>query len=170
MRTFLTLVPDSSTALAIHKWSELCWSGLHKRIPVQNYHVTLSFLGDTDDRALQKLSVVLDGFNHEPIELKLNDVGYWAEPGVLWLGTDKVPDSLVSLQKKCRQAANRIGARGSTKRYQPHITLARKITVPPEAALLEPDFLFTANSMELWSSVRESHGARYSTLADWPLR
>jgi len=169
MRTFLTLVPDPPTALAIHKWCELCWPGLQRRIPVQNYHITLSFLGDTDDRALQKLSEVLDDFNHEPIELQLNDVGYWAESGVLWLGSDAVPDSLVALQKKCRQAANRIGARGSAKRYQPHITLARKITIPPAAALLEPDFQFTASSLELWSSVRDSQGARYGTLAGWQL-
>jgi len=170
MRTFLTLVPDQSTALAIHKWCELCWSGLHRRIPVQNYHITLAFLGDTDDRALQRLSEVLDGFDHSSVNLMLNEVGYWSEPGVLWLGSDVVPETLTSLQKKCRQAANRIGARGSARQYQPHITLARNVTVPPAAALLEPDFLFTANSMELWSSVRDSQGARYSTLAEWPLR
>ena len=169
MRTFLTLVPEQSTALAIYKWCELCWPGLQRRIPVQNYHLTLAFLGDTDDRALQKLSEVIDDFNHEPIQLKLNDVGYRAELGVLWLGSDAVPDSLVALQKKCRLAANRIGARGSARQYQPHITLARKITVPPVAALLEPDFLFTAHSVELWGSVRGSQGAMYSTLAQWQL-
>ena len=170
MRTFLTLVPDQSTALAIHKWCELCWPGLQRKIPVQNYHITLAFLGDTDDRALQQLSEILESFKHEPIELNLNDVGYLADPEVLWLGSESVPDSLVLLQKKCRQAANRIGARASAKRYRPHITLARKVVVPPVAALLEPEFQFTASSLELWSSVRDSKGARYSTLAEWPLR
>ncbi len=136
---------------------------------MQNYHITLAFLGDTDDRALQKLSEILEDFKHEPIELNLNDVAYQAAPEVLWLGSDQVPDSLVSLQKKCRQVANRIGARASSKRYRPHVTLARRVVVPPTAALLEPEFLFTSSSLVLWSSTLSSQGARYSTLAEWQL-
>lgn len=168
MRTFLTLVPDARTALAIHQWSELCWPGLLRRIPVQNFHLTVAFLGDTDDRALQTLAEVFDGFEHQPINVTLDQVGYWTDSEVLWLGSRKVPEALSTLHAKCRSAANRVGAKGGAKRYQPHITLARKVVAPP-AALIEPDFAFTAETLELWSSVRETKGARYSTLASWRL-
>lgn len=169
MRTFLTLAPDASTALAIHKWCELCWPGLQRRIPVQNYHITVAFLGDTDDRALQRLSEVLDDFDHAPIDIGLNEVGFWPDSEVLWLGCSTVSDSMVSLHKKCRLAANRIGAQGGSKRYHPHLTLARKVNVPPPAALIEPEFAFTADALELWSSVRKSQGAAYTTVASWQL-
>jgi len=167
MRTFLTLAPDASTALAIHKWCELCWPGLQRRIPVQNYHITVAFLGDTDDRSLQRLSELFDDFDHAPFEISLNQVGFWLDSEVLWLGCDTVSDSMTSLHRKCKLAANRISAKGGPKQYQPHLTLARKVNVPPPAALMDPEFTFTADALELWSSVRKPQGAAYSTLASW---
>ena len=169
MRTFLTLVPDAVTALAIDKWCGLCWPALVRRIPVQNYHMTVAFLGDTDDTALQMLAEIQDNFSHPSFDMQLDEVGFIADSGLLWLGSKTVPDQLESLQKKCVQAANRIGCRGSTKNYRPHITLARKAGSPPAAALIDPDFSFTAERLELWSSVRTPDGARYSTLTSWPL-
>lgn len=169
MRVFLTVVPDVQTALAINRWCELCWPSSGRKIPVQNYHLTLAFLGDADEGALQKLSEIFDNFNHSALTIQLNKVGYWSHTDVLYLGSDFVDSSLQSLHEKCRQAANRIGARGSAKRYEPHITLARKLLIPPPPPLVEPDFSFVATSLELWSSVRESKGASYSTLASWNL-
>ena len=169
MRTFLTLVPDVSTALAIDKWCALCWPALMRRIPVQNYHMTVAFLGETDEAALQSLAEILDGFSHPTIDIQLDEVGFFADSGLLWLGSRAVPDQLVSLQKKCVKAANRIGCRGSAKNYRPHITLARKAASPPAAALIDPYFRLSARRLELWSSVRTPDGARYNTVASWPL-
>ncbi len=169
MRTFLTIAPDYETSLAINRWSELCWPVLERRIPVQNYHLTIAFLGDTDDTALQKLSEILSDFSHSSFTLVLNQIGYWPDTNVLWLGPKSVPDELTALHKKCKQAANRIGARAGGKSYQPHLTLARKLIVPPGSALLAPEFLFKATALELWSSVREAKGARYDTVASWAL-
>ncbi len=169
MRAFLTVVPDVQTALAITRWCDLCWPSGGRKIPVQNYHLTLAFLGDVDESALQKLSEIFENFNHSALKIQLNKVGYWSHTDVLYLGSDAVDAGLQSLHEKCRQAANRIGARGSAKRYEPHITLARKLVMPPPPALVEPDFSFEATSLELWSSVREAKGAHYSTLASWNL-
>ncbi len=169
MRTFLTIAPDHDTALAINRWSGLCWPALDRKIPVQNYHITVAFLGDTDDNALQKLSEILDDFSHPSFELTLNEIGYWPDSDVLWLGPTHAPDELNALHKKCKQAANRVGARAGGRRYHPHMTLARKLITPPGSALLAPDFVFKVAALELWSSVREAKGARYDTLASWRL-
>ena len=169
MRTFLTLVPDVDLALEIEKWCRLCWPAHERRIPVQNYHITVVFLGETDDNALQKLADLLENFNHQSFQLHLNKVGYWPDANVLWLGTDEVPDALVEMHKVCRRTVNRLGVRGGGKRYEPHVTLAKKFSTPPASALFEPDFLFRVQSLQLWSSVRDSAGARYETLASWML-
>ena len=169
MRTFLAIAPDAETALDISRWCELCWPAHARKIPVQNYHLTLAFLGDTDDRALQTLAEIMDAFNHAAFDLRLETIGYWPDTDVLWLGPSQIPQALHTLHKKCRHAANRIGARGSSKRYQPHLTLARKFIAPPGPALIEPDFSFKVRELQLWSTVRESHGASYHTLATWPL-
>ncbi len=169
MRAFLTLVPDTQTALAIERWCELCWPVSGRKVPVQNYHMTLAFLGEVDDAALQQLSEMLEGFSHSIFQVSLNQIGYWSNTEVLYLGTNSPPKELLALHDKCRQIANRISARGGSSRYEPHITLARKLNTPPLPALLEPDFTFTAETLELWSSVRESYGARYSTVGSWGL-
>jgi 2'-5' RNA ligase len=136
---------------------------------VQNYHITTAFIGEVDDRALQKLSQVLEGLKQPCFELELNDVGYWSDSGVLWVGPTCVPDGLSRLQRECRKAANRIGARGGGRRYQPHLTLARNLTVPPASGLVDPDFLITVNELQLWSSTRHAHGANYQVLGTWRL-
>jgi len=157
------------TALAINKWSLLCWPMLGKQVPVQNYHVTISFLGELDDRALQSLAEHFENFEHSTFTMSLDKLGYWPDTNVLWLGTHSVAPQLEALHEKCKAAANRIGVRGSSRRFEPHLTLARKLSTPPAPALLEPEFEFAADTLELWSSVRTSAGARYSTIGQWQL-
>ena len=169
MRTFFSIAPDSDTAVNIDRWCELCWPGLSRRIPVQNYHMTMAFLDETDDTSLQNISRMLEDFSHPPFSITLNEVGYWAGANVLWLGPREIPQALLSLSKVCRQAANRIGVRGGSKQFTPHLTLARKLDSPPSSPLLEPDFSFNVNSLQLWSSVRKPHGALYNTLSTWEL-
>lgn len=169
MRAFLTVVPDMQTALAINRWCELCWQSRGRKIPVQNYHMTLAFLGDVDEKALQRLSEIFEGFSHSAFDVRLNAVGYWSDSDVLFVGSDVGNRALQELHDKCLHAANRIGARGSSKRYEPHITLARKLLMPPPPALIEPDFSFQATTLELWGSMREAKGARYNTVATWQL-
>ena len=169
MRTFFSVAPDHETAVKISRWSELCWPALSKRIPLQNYHVTLMFLGETDEASLKQIAQMFEAFVHPPFNVNLNEVRYLAGSDVLTVGPGETPPELDSLNKKCRQAANRIGVRGGSKQFCPHLTLARKLGSPPPGALIEPDFSFVARSLELWSSVRKPQGAQYSTLATWEL-
>jgi len=169
MRTFFTLAPDPDTAMKIHRWCELCWPSLDRRIPVQNYHITLAFLGEVDEGGIEKIVEIFEPFSASSFELLLNDVGYWSHTGLLWLGPKDTPMQLATLAKQCARAANRIGARGTGKKFQPHLTLARKLSVPPANPLIEPEFAFTAESLQLWSSTRAASGARYSTVCSWLL-
>ena len=169
MRTFFSIAPDQKTAISINKWSELCWPALGRRIPLQNYHMTVAFLGETDETALEGIAQMMEPFSHRAFDVVLDEVSYWAGSDVLVIAPSKLPDELETLNKKCRKVANRIGAKGGAKNYQPHLTLARKLVSPPSAALIEPNFSFTVSSLELWSSIRRSDGAVYSTLGEWGL-
>ena len=174
MRTFLTLAPEPETALAIHRWCELCWPSLERRTPVQNLHMTVAFLGDQTPESVEKLQNIIENEIQNSagvteIELLLDTLGYWPDTDIMWLGSREVSEGLIRLHSKCKQAANRLGAKAGGKSYTPHITLARKLNVPPPAALVDPSFRFYAQTLELWSSVREANGARYSTLGTWPL-
>jgi len=170
MRTFFCVAPDHTTAINISKWSELCWPALARRIPLQNYHMTVAFLGETDENALESVAQMMEPFSHSAFDITLNEVSYWASSDVLVIRPSATPEPLQALNKKCRKIANRIGAKGGAKNFEPHLTLARKLQSPPSAALLESEFSFRVSSLELWSSVRKSDGAHYSTLGTWELR
>jgi 2'-5' RNA ligase len=169
MRTFFAVTPDAETSIAIHQWVQLCWPALAKPVPVQNYHITLAFLGDTSTDQMQLIEEALEGFTVPSFDLHLTDTGYWSEPAVLWLGPAAAPDALQQLADKCKRVANRAGIRVSQRRYQPHLTLARKATTPPSMPLLEPDFSFRVDSFQLVRSLRDRSGVRYNDLLSWQL-
>ena len=169
MRTFFAVTPDAHTCVAINKWVRLCWPALAKPVAVQNYHITLAFLGETSAGQLRFIEEAMEDFQAPAFGLRLTETGYWSEPSVLWLAPADVPDTLQLLADKCKRVANRAGIRVSQRRYQPHLTLARNNTLPPAMPLIDPDFEFKVDSIQLVRSLRERSGVRYSDLMSWPL-
>ena len=169
MRTFLALTPDATTSIAIEKWCSLCWPGLSRKIPVQNYHVTVAFLGDTTAAQLQVIQDGLDEIEQLAFNLMFDEVRYLPDPSVLWLGVSQLPEVANKLAEKSKNIANRASVRVTHRRYQPHLTLARKLTSPPGAPLIEPEFAVQFSSLQLMQSIRERSGARYIEINSWKL-
>jgi 2'-5' RNA ligase len=169
MRTFFAVTPDVQTSIKINDWVRLCWPALSKPVAVQNYHVTLAFLGETSADQLLFIEEALEDFQSASFDLALTETGYWSESDVLWLAPVTVPEPLQALADKCKRVANRAGIRVSQRRYQPHLTLARKHVVPPSMPLIEPEFEFRVESFQLVRSFRERTGVRYNDLMSWPL-
>ena len=163
-RAFLSLTPDAHSAVAIHQWSSLCWPAINKSVPVQNYHLTLAFLGDVDASQLSRIKALFAELNHSVVELTLNQVGYWPDTTTLWLGPEHTPESLLSLVASCKTIANRAGVRVDSRRYKPHLTLARKTSTPPAHPLIDPDFQIRFESLELYQSIMDRNGVRYVEL------
>ena len=170
MRTFLSLAPDAHTAIAIEKWCSLCWPALSRKVPMQNYHVTVAFLGDINNDQLILLREMLDQLEHSAFELVFNEVKYWPDSTLLWLGADTVPDDALQLADKCKNIANRAGVRTGSRRYEPHLTLARKTESPPGVPLIDPQFPMKFESVQLMQSIRERSGVRYIELDSWPMK
>lgn len=169
MRTFFAVTPDVQTSIAIDEWVRLCWPALSKPVAVQNYHVTLAFLGDTNAEQLRFIEEAMEDYRLPSFTLSLTETGYWSESAVLWLAPKEVPQTLQTLADKCKRVANRAGIRVSQRRYQPHLTLARKNTLPPAMPLIDPAFEFRVDSFHLVRSLRERSGVRYNDLVSWPL-
>lgn len=136
---------------------------------MQNYHLTLAFLGGTSADQLRFIEEAMEDYQAPAFRLHLTETGYWSESDVLWLGPTAVPDTLQTLADKCKRVANKAGIRVSQRRYKPHLTLARKNTMPPSMPLIDPDFAFAVDSFQLVRSFRERGGVRYSDLLSWPL-
>ena len=170
MRTFLSITPAPEVATAIEKWSAMCWPMIERHVPMQNYHLTLAFLGEINSAKLQAITESLDERAlGASFELCLNTVGYWPDSRVLWLGSSETCEPIDKLAQTCKHIANRAGVRVSGKSFKPHITLARKLVVPPPAPLLEPDFTLRCDALQLYQSILDRDGARYIELESWGL-
>ena len=97
--------------------------------PLKNYHITLSFLGATDEekipQILQKLREVA-GLHH-PIALELKGLGGFPDDHharVLWAGVQN-SRPLRELQHDIEKAMGEIGFAGEEREYSPHLTLGR---------------------------------------------
>lgn len=169
MRSFLSITPDADSALAIERWSSLCWPAVNRLVPAQNYHLTLVFLGDISNGQLSTLRELLDDVRHSSFEMTLKEVGYWPDSTTLWLGPDHAPEQLSALAVKCRSIANRAGIKSGKKRYHPHLTLARKTKTPPAMPLIEANFKVGFDSFQLYQSLPGNDGVRYKELQTWAL-
>lgn len=105
---------------------------------IDQIHLTLAFLADVPDRALEELSERLGRAAAKRLAMTASIAGGGAFPGVefakvLWAGLD-VDDvhELERLATGCRAAAAKAGSPPSGERFAPHLTVAR-IRPPIEA-------------------------------------
>ena len=96
----------------------------------QNLHLTLRFLGDTDDAQRHQLQNGLAAIaaKHAPFSLKPSRLGCfrsWSNLRVLWVGLEGELEALQDLQADVEFLSRQIGFPPERNRYSPHITLAR---------------------------------------------
>jgi 2'-5' RNA ligase len=169
MRSFFALKPDVRTCLAIDSWRAQSWPLLQRPVPIANVHLTLAFLGEIDDLQLHGRVAAVDELCFAPIEVELNEVGYWSKSALLWLGPRQVPPALPQLAAKLGELGQSQGQRKDKRRYQPHLTLARRVVEPPPAALIPPRFPCRFETFALYESQPTRNGRAYRTVASWPL-
>ncbi len=131
--------------------------------------MTLAFLGEIDDVVLQSLHNQADEIPKVPFELSLNRLGYWSKPGILWLGTDKVPTALDDLAAKLVGAASLLGIRKEHRDFKPHVTLKRRLRDAPMGPLVDPDFTLQVTEFHLMESRLHKSGVQYQSRLSWSL-
>jgi len=169
MRLFFGLKPDPQTALDIIDWRERSLPPMARPVPVDNLHVTLAFLGTVQDRYLEELFDLADQVRLGPIDLRINQLGFWSKPKILWIGSDEIPQSVSQLAKMLGNVRRRMGFRADKKEFLPHITIARRCERPPPASALKPDFTIYFDRFTLFESSRIKSGLYYRALQDWML-
>lgn len=136
-------------------------------LPPENWHVTLRFLGDTDVGAVAD---ALDGLRAESTAARLG-------PGVDLLGERAVVVPVHGLDDLAATVTERtedLGARPRS-RFVGHLTLARvkpyALTPSglPRALGMTVEAEFTVDEIALVASRLHPDGARYDTVATWPL-
>lgn len=173
-RLFVALPVPEPIAMAL----DLTHGGLHRArwIRREDYHLTLRFIGDVDDTAADQVATALGRVTSPPVEVVLR--GYDA------FGHDKprsvhasaaLSPALEQLQQEVEGACRHAGLAPETRKFTPHITVARlKSHDPMETARWldgraapVPD-RFWARRFGLWTA-KTGGGGPYEYAVDYPL-
>lgn len=165
MRTFIAFEFDSllkeRLALIQHKLKGLSIKG--RWTHVDNFHLTLKFLGDTSleqcDKIEEQLSNTL--ISAKPVNLSFDNVGFF--PGdtdirVLYLGLKGDLKALEKLNNEVEDSMVKLGYSREKRKFNPHITLARNVVLKDDfnsvRKLLEDecDFNFTLSRVSFMES------------------
>jgi 2'-5' RNA ligase len=142
-----------------------------------DYHITLRFIGDVDGGVARDIAETLDDTRRPKVLVRFE--------GLSWFGGDKPraivvkvkPEpALMDLQAEQERRLRRIGVEPETRKYTPHVTLARlrgvgQTSVASYLAARGALFaeLFTAERFVLFSARDGSGGGPYVIEAAYPL-
>jgi 2'-5' RNA ligase len=95
-------------------------------IEPENYHITLRFIGDVDDRVAEDVALLLGQVNRRGFELRLDGLDSFGgrKPRAVIACIPPVP-ALLELQAEHERIMRRIGLEPEGRKYTPHVTLAR---------------------------------------------
>lgn len=153
--------------------AKIAWS------PPSNFHITTKFFGHWPDERLGELEEVLRGLPpREPVEISVEGLGFFPNPRsprVFWAGISAAED-LAILARDTDEAAASLGFERETRKYSPHLTLARiRDPIPLErlhkaiSGLNSTRFgEFVADRHYLYLSQPGRGGSVYTKLSEYP--
>jgi len=153
---------------------------LPRKVEPETLHLTLVFLGDCPDPALDIAHEGFETLRVQSFPLSLQGLGLFGKdkPRAAWAGVAPSPD-LLHLQTKVETIARRAGCPIETRKFVPHITLGRfPPPPPPDAMRLERAVAmgqgfrsdpWEVTELTLWQSHLSAKGSHYQVLARYPL-
>ena len=124
-------------------------------------HLTLAFIGEWPEDVTEILPVV-----RKPFSITLSHLGIFPEANVLWAGIRPCAE-LDHLAGQVRRNLANEGIPFDRKRFNPHITLARKPSVPERVILSEigvPAVSMIVDDVCLYRSDRGKNGMVYTVI------
>jgi len=178
------LVPRLFTGLEIPRDVQLALSlkrgGLYgaRWIDPENYHITLRFIGDVDNRLANEVTHELDRLSHsDGFRVRLSQLGTFGgdKPRALFAGVEP-SEALQRLQAAHERILQRLGLDPEGRKFVPHVALAR---LKGTSALEVADFIhqagqfapleFSARRFVLFSSKASVGGGPYLVEQSYPL-
>lgn len=183
-RLFIAIKIDAGTALkglftdikTLLRLESIKW------VDIQNIHVTLAFLGDTDERRIVPLTAMMkdkcQGFGE--FEFRLSGTGVFKnfrDPRVIWAGI-KSSEKLSELNAIITDGLKEEGFHLDGKPFSPHLTLGRIRSLKDTENLkhvvekyrMSEFQVVNVTEVILFESILTREGAIYRSLAEFPLR
>lgn len=166
-RLFFALWPDAQVRMSIAQAGQDPALDAGRRIPPENLHLTLLFIGAVDPGQRDQLLQAAARISVSHFSLLLDRSGNWRPAQVAWLVPDHVPDELQLLHDRLRSMAGLNGLLPETRPYRPHVTLAKRITVPINLEFEPISWRLTQYCLA--ESLPQSGYVKYRIIGHWPL-
>lgn len=100
-----------------------------KWVEEKNLHLTLKYIGPTENRQLERVKTILDSVFRlqKSIQINFHSLGIFGskyQPRVLWMGMEQI-EEIQSLEKQISLELEKIGIDGDNQNFIPHLTIGR---------------------------------------------
>jgi 2'-5' RNA ligase len=129
LRLFISLPLQPQVKEALREVQTYLPREYFKPLPMENFHLTLAFLGDTNQTNVPALEHILDEGvkGMQPFPCELSGLGAFPnpwEPRVVWVGIDVGSRESSDLSNSLRNLLRQARISFDTKPFRPHITVA----------------------------------------------
>jgi len=177
LRLFFAVQPDAAqNAVLVERVAPLVARLEAQRVPAENLHATLCFMGAVPEEKLSLLVQVAAGLRGGVATLRFDALEYWHKPKVLCAtaADDSRSAPLGELAARLGATSRDAGFTPDIKPFRAHLTLARKIQGARAAQCewplpLSPALDVRCDRFALMRSDRGSSGSVYSVVDSWPL-
>lgn len=141
-------------------------------------HLTLRFVGEVDTPTANDLADALGRIRFAPFDLTFRGVGHFERgpwPSAVWAGVAPSPE-LAALARKVERVCVTAGCADVTRRFMPHVTLARlnRSSGPVGAWVARHGGFACApvrvDHFALYESILGTGGSAYTPVVRYPLR
>ncbi len=138
----------------------------------ENFHITLAFLHLVEASVIPCIAAAAERAAGKPFNVELSKVGHWQRSRILWLAPSGSDDGQTGAADALAGALWRelavCGFHPEQRRFQPHVTLARKAGAPPHPNRIVPIDWFV-NSFVLVQSITGRRESEYIVLQKYVL-
>ncbi|ADJ27743.1 RNA 2',3'-cyclic phosphodiesterase [Nitrosococcus watsonii] len=167
-RLFFALWPEVGVREQAARLARRMLGKQGKRVRPENLHLTLVFLGSMTEQQRACAEAVADTIDGPAFTLRLEQIGHWPRPRVVWLAPQETPKPLLELAQQLNQGLAACGYQPEARPYRAHMTLARKVAGYFPAREVAP-LVCPVEYFYLMQSVTYPRGVEYQVLRTWPL-
>lgn len=160
----------------MEKWRSHTLGELAKPLALNNFHLTLRYIGNCTPAEIGKLQTAADQIRGNGMTLNVDRLGHFKQPKVLYLGISHCPEALQVLARKINFLVDELllkehcpdTTKATQYKFTPHITIARKVSQPvaPPPPFSLP---ISVKRFALFESISTPAGVVYTELKCWQL-
>ena len=138
LRLFFAALPDAATRRRLLRLQRALARAGERPVAGERLHLTLRFLGDAPADRARALVDALGRLEHPRCALRLDRVGHFRRPRILWVGPSRPPGALLELRDQANALAAAAGVPPGAEPFRPHVTLCRAAAPGRRPARFEP--------------------------------